>query len=215
MRAETPPRARSPRSSAGMTLVSLTTSASPGRRRSGRSRTLRSASAAPGLTTSSRAASRGRAGRSAIRSSGRSKSKRSTFMKSSGRPAGRRGGSLIYDRRRGRASAARPTMIRMTGQSRSQLRPMSRRKTTASATGGRRSSATGDLAGHARLAAIDAPGVAEHDGDRNEQEQRPPVARERIAEIAEEEDAPTPISTSAPTATPRLRSRSRRRSPFG
>ena len=40
MRAETPPRARSPRSSAGMTLVSLTTSASPGRRSSGRSRTL-------------------------------------------------------------------------------------------------------------------------------------------------------------------------------
>src|SRR5664280_364380 len=55
---------------------------SPGERRSGRSRTMRSSNIAPeapwGRTTSSRAASRGSTGRSAMRSVGSSKSKRST-----------------------------------------------------------------------------------------------------------------------------------------
>ena len=73
---------RRPESRAGITRVSLTTSASPGRSRSGRSRTTRSSSrVAPGRTTSSRAASRGRAGRSAIRSGGRSKSNRSVRIR--------------------------------------------------------------------------------------------------------------------------------------
>src|SRR5262249_34291824 len=70
---------RRPVSRAGMTRVSLTTSASPARSRSGRSRIARSSSSGPppGHTTRSRAASRGDTGRSAIRSGGRSKSKRS------------------------------------------------------------------------------------------------------------------------------------------
>ena len=73
---------RRPVSRAGITLVSLTTSASPGASRSGRSRTPRSSSSgvAPGRTTSSRAASRGATGRSAMRSGGRSKSNRSVRM---------------------------------------------------------------------------------------------------------------------------------------
>ena len=67
---------------AGITLVSLTTSASPGRSRSGRSRddAVLDARRLPGRTTSSRAASRGLAGRSAMRSGGRSKSNRSVRM---------------------------------------------------------------------------------------------------------------------------------------
>src|SRR5579884_230501 len=62
-----------------MTLVSLTTTASPARSNAGRSRTQRSSHSAeaPGRTTSSFAASRGETGRSAIRSSGSSKSNRS------------------------------------------------------------------------------------------------------------------------------------------
>ena len=57
--------ARSPLSSAGITLVSLNTSASPGCEQAGRSRTARSAIPArpQASTTSSRAASRGLAGR--------------------------------------------------------------------------------------------------------------------------------------------------------
>ena len=64
---------------AAMTLVSLTTSASPARNNSGKSRMVRSSSAGdpPGRTTRSRAASRGEAGRNAMRSSGKSKSNRS------------------------------------------------------------------------------------------------------------------------------------------
>ena len=66
-------RLRTPSSSAGMTLVSLKTSASPGASSAGRSSTIRSAigGVARGSTRRSRAASRGTTGRSAISSSGR------------------------------------------------------------------------------------------------------------------------------------------------
>ena len=79
---------RRPFSRAGITLVSLTTSASPARSRSGRSRTQRSSSSgsAPGRTTSRRAASRGAIGRNAIRSGGRSKSNRSVRINTRHRP---------------------------------------------------------------------------------------------------------------------------------
>src|SRR5438552_945120 len=60
---------RRPASAAGITLVSLKTSTSPGFRSSGRSRTTLS-SKRSGLTTRSFAESRGLAGRSAIRSAG-------------------------------------------------------------------------------------------------------------------------------------------------
>ena len=68
----------------GSPWLSLTTSASPGCSRSGRSRdaAVLSSGASPGLTTSSRAASRGAAGRNAMRSAGKSKSKRSVRMHS-------------------------------------------------------------------------------------------------------------------------------------
>ena len=64
---------------AGMTFVSLTTTASPSRSSAGKSRMTRSSNgvAAPGRTTRSRALPRGAAGRSAMRSSGSGKSKRS------------------------------------------------------------------------------------------------------------------------------------------
>ena len=75
------PRRRMPLSCAGMTLVSLKTSTSPGSSSDGRSRDHPVLEIAAGRTTSSRAASRGFAGRSAIRSSGRSKSKRSTRIR--------------------------------------------------------------------------------------------------------------------------------------
>src|SRR5262245_56476017 len=77
-----PRPSRRPRSPAGITFVSLTTSASPGRSKSGRSPTLRSSNSvgAPGRTTRRRAASRGATGRSAIRSGGSSKSNRSVRM---------------------------------------------------------------------------------------------------------------------------------------
>src|SRR3954468_23797743 len=81
-RAVASPRARRPKRRAGITRVSLRTSASPGRSRSRRSRMTWSLKGGLplGLTTSRRAASRGVAGRSAMRSSGRSKSNRSTRM---------------------------------------------------------------------------------------------------------------------------------------
>src|SRR5579883_396659 len=71
---------RRPESCAGITLVSLTTSWSPGRSQSGRSETIWSRSPPPASTTSRRAESRGLAGRSAMFSGGRSKSKRSVRM---------------------------------------------------------------------------------------------------------------------------------------
>src|SRR5688572_28654735 len=61
-----------------MTLVSLSTSTSPGCSRLGRSRTMQSSKPSPGRTTSMRAASRGSTGRSAMLVSGSSKSNRST-----------------------------------------------------------------------------------------------------------------------------------------
>ena len=73
-------RIRTPESRAAITLVSLTTTTSPGLSSSGRSRTIRSSSAPSTGTRSSRAASRGSAGRNAIRSSGSSKSKSETFI---------------------------------------------------------------------------------------------------------------------------------------
>src|SRR5262245_38855824 len=77
-----PRPSRRPRSRAGMTFVSFTINASPGRSKSGRSPTLRSSNCtgAPGRTTRSRAASRGATGRSAIRSPGSSKSNKSVRM---------------------------------------------------------------------------------------------------------------------------------------
>ena len=71
--ADAPSRVRVPFSAAGMTRVSLNTSASPGASKPGRSVITLSASgsAASGPTTSSRAASRGCTGLSAISSSGR------------------------------------------------------------------------------------------------------------------------------------------------
>ena len=103
---------RSPCSSAGITLVSLRTSTSPGASRSaGRGHDGRRAPR-PASTTSSRAASRGRAGRSAIRSSGRSKSKRSTRMPDDGQPRRIR----CHDRNRPAPATPRPRTIRMTGQ---------------------------------------------------------------------------------------------------
>src|SRR4029077_6376581 len=82
---------RQPDSRAGITRVSLTTSASPGLSRSGKSRTPLSSSSGvpPGLTISNRAASRGTIGRSAMRSRGRSNSNRSvrmTIVRHSGTP---------------------------------------------------------------------------------------------------------------------------------
>ena len=101
-----------PLNCAGMTLVSLKTSRSPGPSSDGRSRTMRSSNAAPGLTTSSRAASRGSAGRSAIRSSGRSKSKRSTRTVRLSRPAaGDRPGADAGDPER----AARNVVVAFRG----------------------------------------------------------------------------------------------------
>src|SRR5579872_773215 len=84
MRTTDPSRSRRPESRAGITRVSLNTTASPGRSSPGRSLTTPSASAPPAPTTSKRAESRGLAGRSAIRSSGRSKSKSERRI---GRPA--------------------------------------------------------------------------------------------------------------------------------
>ena len=76
----TPRPSRRPCKFAGMTLVSLTTSASPLRNNDGRSPMARSSTGAPGRTTRSRAASRGVAGRSAMRSSGSAKSNSSVRM---------------------------------------------------------------------------------------------------------------------------------------
>ena len=70
---------RAPNNCAGMTLVSLATRRSPGRRSESRSLTIRSSSPAS-FTQSRRAESRGLAGVRAIRSCGSSKSKRSTRM---------------------------------------------------------------------------------------------------------------------------------------
>src|SRR6187399_3183797 len=71
---------RRPLSCAEITLVSLTTSWSPGCSQCGRSATLRSCNTPPRWTTSMRAESRGLAGRSAMLVAGRSKSKRSVRM---------------------------------------------------------------------------------------------------------------------------------------
>ena len=74
---------RRPRNRAGITLVSLTTIASPGAQQVGEGRARRDrrhSGVAPGRTTNSRAASRGAAGRSAMRSGGSSKSNRSVRM---------------------------------------------------------------------------------------------------------------------------------------
>ena len=72
------PLTRTPSSRAGMTRVSLTTSASRGVRKSGRSRTCASVRSPSAPTTSIRALSRGFAGASAMLSGGRTKSKAST-----------------------------------------------------------------------------------------------------------------------------------------
>src|SRR6266702_603745 len=68
---------RRPQSCAAITLVSLTTSWSPGASHVGSSETMWSRSPPSASTTSMRAASRGLAGRSAMRSGGSSKSNRS------------------------------------------------------------------------------------------------------------------------------------------
>ncbi len=84
---------------AGNTLVSLTTSVSPARSSPGRSRMVRSSSAAglAGRTTKSRAASRGETGRSAMRSSGSAKSNKSVRIRrqSMGQP-GAPGGLPLF-----------------------------------------------------------------------------------------------------------------------
>src|SRR6187200_317300 len=71
---------RRPLSWAGITLVSLTTSWSPGSSHCGSSATMRSSRLPSGRTTSMRAESRGLTGRSAILSAGSSKSNRSVRM---------------------------------------------------------------------------------------------------------------------------------------
>ena len=108
-------------------------------------------------------------------------------------------------------------MIRTTGQSRFQSRldaeEQGDRKRNQEDADRQR---PGDLPGQARLAAVGAPGVAGHDDDRNEQEQRPPVARQRRAEIADEEeraDADQHERADRDAAAPAPRSR--RWSPFG
>ena len=92
-------------SRAGITFVSLRTSASPGRRRSGEIADMAVARARSPWTTSRRALSRGSAGRRAIRSSGRSKSNASTRIEGEEAASGVARRSLIVrPRRRGRAS---------------------------------------------------------------------------------------------------------------
>ena len=71
---------RRPESCAAITLVSLTTSWSPGASQFGRSETMWSRNGPSGSTTSIRAVSRGFAGRSAMLVVGSSKSKRSVRM---------------------------------------------------------------------------------------------------------------------------------------